>query len=62
MQGIQGISRQTSDEFGLTCCFATKSAKQAGKKQGMPELTVQLHPDETGIAFIQFPQNFLRKL
>jgi len=28
----------------------------------MPELTVQLHPDEAGIALMQFPQNFFRKL
>ena len=62
MQGIQGISRQTSEEFGLTCCFATKTAKRAGKKQGMPGLTVQLNPDEAGIALIQFPQKFFRKL
>jgi hypothetical protein len=54
VQGIQGISRQTSEEFGLTCCFPTKTAKRAGKRQGMPGLTVQWNPDEAGIALIQF--------
>jgi hypothetical protein len=31
----------------------------AGKWQGIPEFTVQLTPDQTGIAFsFQFPQKF----
>jgi len=62
VQGIQGISRQTFEEFGLTCCFATKTAKRSGKKQGMPGLTVPLNPNEAGIDLINFPQNFFRKV
>ena len=59
MQRIQqGISPQASEEFGITCCFATKAAELAGKQQGIPGLTVQLSPYETGIAFIPFSQNF----
>ena len=61
MQGIQGISRQASEKFGLTCCFATKTAKRAGKKQGMPGLTVQLSPDQAGIALIQFSTELFRQ-
>ena len=49
MQRIQGISPQASEEFGVTCCFATKAAKRAGKEQGKPGLTVQWSPHETGI-------------
>ena len=56
MQGIQGISPQATDEFGVTCCLAAKAAELTGKSQGILEFTVQLSHDETGIAFIQFPQ------
>ena len=62
MQGIQGISLQASEEFGLTRSFAAKPAKQSGKKQGIPGLTRAAERDESGIALIQFPQTFFRKL
>ena len=63
MQGIQGISPQASEEFGLTCCFETKTAKRAGKRQGMPGLTVQWNLNEAGIALIQFStETLFRKL
>ena len=35
--------------------FARKTAKLSGKKQGISD-TVQLSRDESGFAFIQFPQ------
>ena len=51
-----------SEEFGLTCSFATKTAKRSGKKQGMPGLTVQLNPAEARILRIQFStETFFRK-
>ena len=53
MQGTQGISPQATEEFGVTCRFALKTAKLAGKRQGIREFTVQLRLDETGVAFIQ---------
>ena len=61
MQGIQGISPQVTEGFGVTYCFARKTAELAGKQQGISEFTVQLSHDETRIAFIQFPQKLLSK-
>jgi hypothetical protein len=61
VQGIQGISPQATEEFGVTCCFARKTTKLSGKQQGILAFTVQLSHDETGIAFIQFPQKLFRK-
>ena len=62
MQGIQGISPQASEKFGVTYRFAAKAEELSGKKQGIPALTVQSSHDETEIAFIQFPQTLFRKL
>lgn len=39
VQGIEGISRQASEEFGIAHYFAMKATKVAGKQQRMPELT-----------------------
>ena len=56
MQRIQGISRQAREEFGVTYCFATTAASLAAKQQGIPEFTVQLNSNETGIVLAEFPQ------
>ena len=61
-QGIQEISPKATEELGVTCCFAAKAAELTGKWQGKLEFTVQLSHDETGIAFIQFPQKLFCKL
>ena len=62
VQGIQGISPEATEGFGVTCCFAAKAGERSGKWQGIPELTVKLRHDETGIAFIQPPQKLPQAL